>query len=425
MGHCCAREPKPVITTKDISEADLEKRSSDLKALSLTIKVKRETLKDLQEQLKDFQETLKDKQRQVQEVTHSFATTVESAQDIYDSCVKLITRISILQTIAKNMRSEEFKPLLITQTLDSVVLSLLSSSAVPVGRQTHSLILSEIQGTTLDSSENDIQAIDQLKEWKTKGEQLKKSLESMVKQKEILTDSLISLDKKRAELFKNANLFSNDVLFFKDRRQEFLVKSSAFDEEIKKITKGLSPVALIQDLFSLESDDFSLSAEIAGLNSGLKYCEMQLKASEGKEERAGKIVQRIGMLPVPRPMLRPSVTVLGVAPKVVDDDSDVDLLEDEIAEQRAQAMYEEVQTLEARLQEARDSFHHSQRLSLKMEEQIEYNDFNKAELVLKLIATRLVHRVKLERIWLFSEWRLSSLEVKMESVRTVKKPILG
>lgn len=407
MGNCCATEAKPDLKSTEMRRSQGEKTAEELLAAAAALSAKKDAMKRLQEAVSALRTDLKSAQTSVNLLKSTILEVTEQAKGQYTACVRLLTRISILQLLSNNVKSEEFKSLRATQTLDDLVSSLLASSEV--GRQTRSGIVSEIRAETLRArpGETDLEAIGELSAEKGKAEEQIQLLVQICAKRAELGGNLTTFTQKKTYLLKESSALSNDILFFKERKQEFLVKCSNQDIPPQQ-TPSFSPVSLIQSLFSLESDDFLLAGELSACSTELKYLEIALKSAFGMENQAEKVLNRISQLPVPKAVPRPAVSLLGVAAKVIPDDSDIDLMEEEMAEDRISSLREELKSLKTELKAVTASREEKRKQRLRLEEQLEANDFDKAELALKLIATRFIHRVKLERIWLFTAWRVAA-----------------
>jgi hypothetical protein len=427
MGNCCVIDAKPTLNTAEMQQIDAEKTSEELISASAALLTKQATMQTLQNAVSSLRTQLKSTTANIHRIQSDLNSATEQAKDQFAVCIRLLTRISVLQILAINVKSEEFRGLLLTKTLDDLVVSLLESRDVQVGRQTRSVVMSEIRASTLrvGPGENDVEAIRELSEEKAKSQEMRVSLAQLCAEREEMAALVTQITKQRAALLKETTALSNDILFFKDRKQDLLVKWAPQEGQLKGIKDKLSPISLIQSLFSLENDDFTLAGELSASSTELKYLENTLKSASGSEFQAEKLLIRIEQLPVPKPVPRPAVSVLGVAPKVVSDDSDIDLMEEEMSEERGISLQEQLKSLKNQLKDIKRHREEEKKESLRIEEQLEANDFNKAELALKLIATRLIHRVKLERIWLLSAWRVASITQTDAASRPASRLILG
>lgn len=400
-------EAKPDLKSTEMKRSEGEKTSEDLLAAAAALNTKKDAMKRLQEAACSLRTDIKTSQASINRLKSDISGLTDLAKGQFTVCIRLLTRISILQLLSTNVKSEEFQSLRATQSLDALVSSLLASK--DVGRQTRSVIMSEIRAETLKAGpgDTDLEAIQELREGKAKAAETQQFLSQLCVQREQISGNLAFLTQKKSSLLKESTALSNDILFFKERKQEFLVKCSNQDSSPQQ-SPSFSPISLIHTLFSLESEDFQLAGELAACSTELKYLETALKSAFGAENQAEKMLTRIAQLPVPKSVPRPAVSLLGVAAKVVSDDSDIDLMEEEMAEERVNSLREELQALKSELKEVTASREEKRKQRLRMEEQLEANDFDKAELVLKLIATRFIHRVKLERIGLLTAWRVAA-----------------
>lgn len=427
MGNCCVIDAKPTLNTAEMLQIDAEKTSEELISASAALLTKQATMQTLQNAVSSLRTQLKSTTANIHRIQRDLNSATEQAKGQFAACIRLLTRISVLQILAINVKSEEFRGLLLTKTLDDLVVSLLESREVQVGRQTRSVVMSEIRASTLrvGPGENDVEAIRELSEEKAKSQEMRVSLTQLCAEREEMEALVTQLTKQRAALLKESTALSNDILFFKDRKQDLLVKWASREGKLKGVNDKLSPISLIQFLFSLENDDFILAGELSASSTELKYLESTLKFASGSEFQAEKLLIRIEQLPVPKPVPRPAVSVLGVAAKVVSDDSDIDLMEEEMSEERGISLQDQLKSLKNQLKDIKRHREEEKKESLRIEEQLEANDFNKAELALKLIATRLIHRVKLERIWLLSAWRVASITQTDAALRPASRLILG
>ena len=427
MGNCCVLDAKPTIKTAEMQQIDAEKTSEELRSASAALLSKQATMKTLQNAVSSLRTQLKSATANTHRIQNDITSITDQAKGQFAACIRLLTRISVLQILAINVKSEEFRGLLLTKTLDDLVVSLLESREVQVGRQTRSVVMSEIRASTLrvGPGENDVEAIRQLSEEKAKSQEKRVSLVQLCAERKEMAALVTQFTQQRAALLKESSALSNDILFFKDRKQGLLVKWASQEGKLKKTEDKLSPTSLIQSLFSLENDDFSLAGELSASSTELKYLENTLKSAFGSETQAEKLLIRIEQLPVPKPVPKPAVSLLGVPAKVVSDDSDIDLMEEELAEERSISLQEELKSLQNQLKDIKRHREEEKKESMRIEEQLEASEFNKAELALKLIATRFIHRVKLERIWLLSAWRVASITQTERASRPASRLIIG
>ena len=401
MGACCAQAGKLPTPTRSMPATELEHLRAVAQSVALSLRIKRKTLNELKESTIRLKELIAVAYKQAKDVSQSIADRSEAAERLYSSCIRLLTRISILQSLATNMKSSEFQSLLRSQSIEEVTRSLLSCDTTP----SHSLLLAEIKASALPSSSNDSEAISNLKRHKSESKALKESLMALNGARVDTIRHLQGLMQQREELLRSCAVCSTQLLLLKDANQAAVVRSCGFEEELIKDLKT-SPVALLEDLLSLESEVFTLNTEVAGLESNLQQSQIVIESCTNKAERCEKMLVEIEKLPVPEEMQRTEMVT--VAPKKITEEVITEPMDSE-SESRMQAMYEEIKNLEKRLQRARESQERTRHLSMKLEEQLETNDFERAELVLRLVARRLLHRARDERMMLFAQWRLASL----------------
>lgn len=426
MGNSCISDAKPTVKTAEMHGIDAGKTIKELKSASATLLSKQTTMQTLQNSVSSLRTHIISSISTIHRIQNDITSLTDQSKGQFTVCIRLLTRISVLQLLAINVKSEEFRGVLLTTKVGDLVVSLLGSREVQVGRQTRSVVMSEIRENTLrvGPGESDEETIRQLNEEKAKSQEMRMSLAQLCTEREEIAALVPQFTLQIAALRKKATALSNDILFFKDRKQNLFAKL-AKEGQIQGINEEFSPISIIRLVFSLENDDFILASELSASNIELKSLETTLKSSFGSEFQAEKVLIRINQLPVPKPIPKPAVSVLGVPPKVVSDDSDIDLMEEELEEEGSLSLQDQLKSLKTQLLDIKQHREEEKKESLRIEEQLEANYFNKAELALKLIATRLIHRVKLERIWLLSTWRVESIIDREQAYRPTARLIIA
>lgn len=402
MGVCCVLPSKPT-ASNTLPPSERETLKAITQSVSFSLRIKRKTLSDLKESAIRLEELMKTAQQQAKDVSQSLNDRFQSLQRIHLTCIQLLTRISILHSLAINIKSAEFRPLLRAQSIEEVTSNLLSLDYRP----SQSMLIAEIKSTTFDQSQSDSDAVNQLKREKSEAKGVGESLISL---KAARTDCVLciqGLTQQREDLLRNCVVFNTQLLLLKDSKQQALVHCCGYEEELVKDVK-ISPVTLLEGLLALESEIFTLNTEVAGTQSSLQQSKAIVEVAARKAEQCDELLSAVTELPVPIGLSRASPSLRAIPPKQLSEGTLSEPL-DRDSEERIQSMYDEAKMLEKRLQAARESQERARKLSMKLEEQLESNDFQRAELVLRLVARRLEHRMRCEKMMLFGQWRLESI----------------
>lgn len=399
MGVCCLQPSKP-LSTSSLPPSERETLKAVTQSVSFSLRIKRKNLSDLKDSWRRLQELMQTALQQAKDVAQSINARCQTAQRIHSACLHLLTRISILQSLTTNMKSAEFRPLLRSQSIEEVTSSLLAS--VP-----SRLLPAEVKTAAFDLTQRDSDAISELLKEKNEAKAVSESLSALIGACADCVRYVQGLVQQREDLLRSCVVFHTQLLLLKDAKQQALVHCCGYEEELVKEVK-ISPVTLLEGLITLESEIFTLNADVAGLESSLGQSQSILDLASTKASQGNKLLAAVSQLPVPVGLSRSPTSLISIQPKQLSEDTLTEPM-DHDTEERIQSMYDEVKTLEKSLQTARESQERSRRLSMKLEEQLESNDFQKAELVLRLVARRLEHRARCEKMMLLGQWRLESI----------------
>lgn len=388
MGVCCLQPSKP-LSTNTLPPSERETLKAITQSVSFSLRIKRKTISDLKDSCEKLRELMQTALQQAKNVAQSLNARCQAAQRIHSACINLLTRISILQSLTTNVKSAEFRPLLRSQSIEEVTSTLLSSAKA------------------LDLSQSDSEAISELMKEKNEAKAVSESLSALIGARADCVRCVQGLAQQREDLLRSCVVFHTQLLLLKDAKQQALVHCCGYEEEMVKEVK-ISPVTLLEGLITLESEIFTLNADVAGLESSLQQSQSVLDLASTKADQGNHLLLAVFQLPVPVGLSRSPTPLISVQPKQPSEDTLTEPM-DQDTEDRIQSMYDEVKTLEKSLQQARESQERSRKLSMKLEEQLESNDFQKAELVLRLVARRLEHRARCEKVMLLGQWRLESI----------------